>query len=315
MDVEQIRDRHREARQDGVHDVQRECHEHERELEGLGDAGQESGQASGRQDARGNLLLARLRDVDHGQRGGGQAEHQDRVEARGQRTSGRVARGEAGQFARDDAVGGCVVAVDEPDVAVDDVVQAQRDQHAVHEAVGEGPEEAGRGDELAEACQARVEDRVEVAEREAGDQGGERHHDRHEAATSEEAEIGRQFDVVVLVEQPGREQADDDAREHAVVDHRLVARLVNHALEDDRRHGREHAVDDEVAGDRGQRGRPVGLLGEADGDAHGEQQGQVGEDGVARGAHGVEERADHRGVDPAEQVVLAEPEQDACGGQ
>ncbi len=40
--------------------------------------------------------------VDHGERGGGQAEHQDRVEARGERARVRVAGGEAGQFAGDD---------------------------------------------------------------------------------------------------------------------------------------------------------------------------------------------------------------------
>ena len=77
----------------------------------------------------------------------------------------------------------------------------------------------------------------------------------------------------------------------------------------------EHRVHHEVAHDGSQRSRPVGLAGEPDRDTDRKQQRQVGEQGTARGAHGHEERPDDRGVDPAQQVVLTQPEQDARRGQ
>ena len=54
---------------------------------------------------------------------------------------------------------------------------------------------------------------------------GDRHHDGHEPAAAEEAEIRRQLDGVVPVEQHRGDQADHDAGEHAVVDLRLRAGL------------------------------------------------------------------------------------------
>ena len=107
--------------------------------------------AGRRQDADRDLLLLLVRHVDHRQRGGRQPEHQDRVEAGGQQAGGRVAGGEPGEFTGDDcAVGRLVVAVEEPDVGVQDVVQADRDQHPVGEAVDERAEGARAADELAE---------------------------------------------------------------------------------------------------------------------------------------------------------------------
>ncbi len=195
------------------------------------------------------------------------------------------------------------------------MVQAERDQHAVGEPVDERAERARAADELAEAGQPRVEDRIEVAHRERDEQARQRHHDRDEAPAAEESEVGRQLDGVVAVEQPRGDQADHDAGEHAVVDLGLVAGLVDLAGEHDRRHGLEHRLHHQVADDGGQRGRTVGLPGETDGDTDGEQQRQVGEQRVARGAHRLEERPDDRGLDPAQQVVLAQPEQDARRGQ
>ena len=316
MDVEQVGDRQGESGEHRVDDVQRERHEHERELEGLGDPGQERGQRRRRQDADRDLALLLVRHMDHRQRGGGQPEHQDRVEPRGEDACRRVACGEPGEFAGDGfAAGRLVVAVEEPDVRVRDVVQAERNQHAVGESVDEGAQRARAADELAEARQPRVEDRIEVAHREREEQARQRHHDRDEAPASEESEVGRQLDGVVAVEQPRGEQADHDAREHAVVDLGLVAGLVDLAGEHDRRHGLEHRLDHQVAHDGRQCGRTVGLPGESDGDADGEQQRQVGEHRVARGAHGLEERPDDRGLDSAQQVGLAQPEQDARRGQ
>ena len=71
MDVERVGDGQRQAGQYRVNQVQRERHEHEGELERLGDTGDEGGQTGGGQDADGDLLLLRLGNMDHGQCGGG----------------------------------------------------------------------------------------------------------------------------------------------------------------------------------------------------------------------------------------------------
>ena len=123
------------------------------------------------------------------------------------------------------------------------------------------------------------------------------------------------MDGVIAVEQPRGEQADDDAGEHAVVDLGLLAGLVDLAGEHDRRHGLEDRLHHQVADDGRQCGGTVGLLGESDRDADGEQQRKVVEHGAARRAHRLEERPDDRGLDAAQQVRLAQPEQDARRGQ
>ena len=194
------------------------------------------------------------------------------------------------------------------------MVQAQRNQHAVGEPVDERAKCTRAADELAEAGQPRVEDRIEVAHREREEQTGHRHHDRDEAPASEESEVRRQLDGVIAVEEPRGEQADEDAGEHAVVDQGLVAILVDLAGEHDRRHGLEHRLHHQVAHHGGQRRRTVGLLGESDGDADGEEQREVGEHRVACGAHRLEERPDDRSLDAAQQVGLAQSEQDARRG-
>ncbi len=195
------------------------------------------------------------------------------------------------------------------------MVQPQGDEHAVDEAVEEGSEHAGATDELADRGQPGVEQRVEPTHAEADRQARQRDHDGDESAAAEEAEVRRQLDVVVAVEEPGGDQAEDDAAEDAVVDRRLLARHVGDPVEHDRGHRGEDRLHHEVASHRCQGGRPVGLASETDGHADREEQGEVGEDGAARGAHRLEERADDGGVDLAQQVGLAEPEQDAGRGK
>ena len=123
MDVEQVGDRQGGAGEHGVHDVERERDEHERELQRFGDAGEKRGQPGRRKNAEGHLLLADVRHMDHRQRRGRQTEHQDRVEAGGEPSGRRVAGGEAAQFTSDHtAVGSREAAVDEPDVGVENVM-------------------------------------------------------------------------------------------------------------------------------------------------------------------------------------------------
>ena len=170
-------------------------------------------------------------------------------------------------------------------------------------------------DELAEPRQARVEQRVAVTHGEGQEEARQRHHDRDGPPTPEEAEIGRQLDGVVSVEEPRREQTDQDPREHAVVDLRLLARLVDLTREHDRGHGLEHGLHHEVADHCGQCGGTVRLLGETDGHTDGEEQGQIAEDRVPGSAHRLEEGSDDGRLDPAEQIVLTQPEQDSCRRQ
>ena len=195
-------------------------------------------------------------------------------------------------------------------------MQPERDQHPVGETVDERTESTRSADELPDLTQPAVEHRVEVAQRETQEQAGERDHDRHEPAAAEEAEVGRQLDRVVPIEQPGGHQSDGDPGEHAVVDHHLRPGRVDLTGQHHRRHRLEHCGDDQVARDGGKGGGSVSLLGEADRHAHGEQQRQVGEDRPAGRTHRLEERPDRRGFDLAQQVGLPEPQQDAgCGEQ
>ena len=53
------------------------------------------------------------------------------------------------------------------------MVQAERNQHPVGESVDEGAQRARAADELAEARQPRIEDRIEVAHGEPEEQAGQ----------------------------------------------------------------------------------------------------------------------------------------------
>ena len=314
MDVESVGDRQRGPGEQRVNDVERERHEHEGELQRFSDTGQECRQPSRREDAEGDLALASIGNMDHRQRGRRQAEHQDRIKAGGEMPAGGVAGGEPRQFTGDHvAVRRLVIAVDEPHVRVQNVVQANRNQHAVGEPVDERAESAGPTDKPAQAGQSGVEDRIEIAHRESDHQGGQRHRDRHETSTAEESEVRRQLDGVVPVKEPRGQQAHDDAAEHAVVDLGLSARAVDLTGEYERRHRLEHRLHHQVTNDRGQCGRAVGLAGKTNRHADSEQQRQVGEQRATGGAHRLEERADHRGLDPAEQVILAQSKENSRG--
>ena len=155
-----------------------------------------------------------------------------------------------------------------------------------------------------------------------GDDGDEhrdpRGDDGHEPPAAEERQVGRQLDPVVLLEQQRGDQADHDAAEHAVVDELLDLPLPR-LLQDVRREGVGDSREDEVADDGREAGRPVGLAGEADRDADGEQQGQVGEQRVAGGGQDGGDRQEPLGVGAealvAEHVGLTQTQQQRSGGQ
>ncbi len=84
-------------------------------------------------------------------------------------------------------------------------------------------------------------------------------------------------------------------------------------------HGSGHAVEDEIADQGGERGGAVGLTGEADRHAHGEQQREMVEEGAAGGGHdpghGQQPGQGAAQAVLAEQVVLTEPEEQAGRGE
>ena len=99
LDAERVDQRHRRAGEQRVDDVERARDEHERELERLGDAGEERRQGGGQHDAADELLVLRLGLVPDRQGGGREGEHHDREEAGHERAGGRVAVQEAGDVA------------------------------------------------------------------------------------------------------------------------------------------------------------------------------------------------------------------------
>ena len=194
------------------------------------------------------------------------------------------------------------------------MVQAGRDQQAVGHAVDAAADD---GSCSATASPTHVSpelntgysERHEDTDDETGD-GGE---DGNEPAPVEESEVVGQLGAVEPLPQNRGQQTHHDAGEHTVVDQRLVAVRVGLAFEDDRRHGLEHAVDDHVSDHGGQGGGTVGLLGPSDGDTHREDERQPGEHCLA--GCGDDGRGGVHRLEPAEQVVLAEPQQDAGRGK
>ena len=160
---------------------------------------------------------ARVPDRD---RGGRQPPHLEQVPARhvaGRRISGRVAM----DLAADDRPGRRIEVL--PDLEeerhVPDVMQAERQQRALDDAVEREGEAGVPGRRPAREGVDRPPDRrPDDAQDDAGDDARQRRDDRHEALAREEAEIGRQLDPVVPVEQPSGDAADDDAAEDTRLD-------------------------------------------------------------------------------------------------
>ena len=158
-----------------------------------------------------------------------------------------------------------------------------------------------------------VEGRVDDREQHREDEAREAGDDRHEAPAAEEGQVGRQGDPVVLLPEEGRDETAEDAAEHAVVDQLLVLTRLG-CGQDEGGHGIPDALEDEVADDGGERGRPVGLLRHPDGDPDREQQGEVREQGAAARA---DDGGDHLPPEAvgSEQVRLAQTQHEGRHGQ
>ncbi|MOA11612.1 hypothetical protein D3C78_1315630 [compost metagenome] len=170
-------------------------------------------------------------------------------------------------------------------------MQAGDDQQAVEHAEDERTNAATLHHQRAEAVDAVLDRRPDIAEHHAQAHGGEPGDNRHEPSATEEGQVFRQLDVLEAVVQRAGHQAADDPGEHAHVDAR-----VEH-LE-----GGDHH---QVADHPGKPRRTVVVLGETDRDADGEDHRQVGEDHLA----GV---VDDRDV---QQVGIAQAQQQAGNRQ
>ena len=131
-DAQEVRD----AGEQRVDGVEQRRDEEERELDRLGDAGEERGERRGDHDAADLRALLRTRRAPHRERRGGQSPHLEQVTA-GHVARGRIAGDEARDFAVHDVAGGGigVIAGLEEERDVPDVVQAERDERALDDAV------------------------------------------------------------------------------------------------------------------------------------------------------------------------------------
>ena len=134
--------------------------------------------------------------------------------------------------------------------------------------------------------------------------------DGDKAGAAEEGEHLGQLDLVEAVVEGGDAQTDDDTAKDAHLEggdaqHRGGG-VGSHGLDaaGGIDHGADGGVHDQVGDGAGQGGHFLFLLGHADGDAHGEQQGQVVKDRAAALVHDVEDGVDDgAGVDDAGQTV------------
>ena len=190
------------------------------------------------------------------------------------------------------------------------MVQAKGDQGALGDAVDPGTDVAGTQDQVADQGDALLDHRPDVEHGDTDhnvDGGGD---DGNEASAAEEAQDGGQLDLVELVVQHSHAQAHDDATEDTHLQRGDtqrrgggVGRHGFHAAAGGN-HGADGGVHDQVADGTGKRGNLLLLLGHADGNAHSEQQGQVGENRVAALVHDIQNGVDQAaGIDDAGQTV------------
>ena len=319
--VEDVHEHVGEARVDAVHHVHGGGHEQEGEFQRLGDAGEHGGQRRRDEQAAHHLTLFRLGGAVHGQRRAGQAKDHQR-ELAGHETGGfhREHLGALGGQLREEDVlralhgdavhHGGAAHRGLPEGNVEHVMQAEGNEGAFRHAVDPGAHVAGTDDQIAQQRDGVLDHRPDV-------EHGDAHHQEHgggddgnEPGAAEEGKHLRQLDFIEPVVQRRHAKADDDAAEHAhlqggdaqhggggVDGHGLHAALRGN-------HGADGGVHHEVGDGAGQRGHFLFLFGHADGNAHGEQQGQVAEDGAAALVHDVQHGVDGRAlVDDAVKAV------------
>jgi hypothetical protein len=203
-------------------------------------------------------------------------------------------------------VGAVVVTKDEPHDGVQDVVQSQRDQEPVERAVHAAAHHGVVRNGVSDGRQSGVEVRVDQGQEHADHNRGEGRQDGHQPAAGEKAQPVRQGGAGEALPEQRRRQAHHDTGQHAVVDDRILATLRSGA-QYQRRHHLEDVGQDQISDDGGEGRGAVALLGKTEGDADGEEQRQVLEQGAACGADDLGDGG--QGFEPAQQVVLAKAKQ------
>ena len=349
-DVQHVRDHVRSACERDLHGKEGGCDEEEGELDRLGDAREHTGECCREQETARDFFLFGARRMVHGERRARQTEdHEDELAREVARRIGAEMNDIRGGELREEDV---LTTLDElsvdhhgaadtrlPEGEVEDVVQTERNERALDDAEDERTDVARPRNETAEGEDALLGERPDEVHGDADKEKDHRRDDRDEARSAEEGERIRQDDLVVLIVQPRDADADDDAAEYAHLERHDAAGCRDRALEHMRRdapvrqdlpaelqHGVARGVHDEERDHRGERRDFLFRLCHADGDADGEDDRQISEDGAARTCHDGEQRMQRRAApeDAAETVRLyrrwvgerrADAEQDACDRQ
>ena len=198
--------------------------EQEREFDRLGDAGQERSDGDGEEKGTCDLFFLGFGAGVHRQSSAGKAAHHERIftgkEAAGVR--GEVSGVRIGELGEEDVLRAFDhVAVDHhgsadtglPEGQVEDVVQAEGNERALHHAVEEGAGVTGLLDKGAEREDARLDHRPDEVHAAARDDGGGHGGDRDKAGAAEERESVGQLDLITTVGQDSAHKTGEDAAE------------------------------------------------------------------------------------------------------
>ena len=317
-DIKHVRDHVSRTCENHLHGEKSRRDEEEGKLDGFRDAREHRGQGGGEEEASRELLLFGTRRAVHGESCARQAEdHEDEFAgeiARCVRAEMRdIRRGELGE---EDVLAALdELAVDHhraadarlPERQIKDVVQSEGDQGAFDDAENQRADIARARHKAAKSEDALLCERPDEVHGDADEEECDGGDDGNEPRAAEEGERVRQHDLVVLVVQPGDAESDDDAAEDAHLERKDAAAWGDRSL---KHRGRNGAVGEDLAaelehgvagrvhdeeGDHGREGRDLLFrFGHADGDADGEDDRQIAEDGAACTRHDGEERVECR---------------------
>ena len=290
-----------QAFQHGVDNPQQGADEHEHELQGLGDTGQNSDECGGNNGGDGLSALFLLRGQNEGQGNSDGTPNLSHTEVHpldGLVQLGQVlGHAQLGIPDHHSAADGVVAhhhgaaQLSHQEGQVDHVVQTGGDQNTVQEAVDKQTNVAGTSHESAHSSDAAVDDGPDIAHHDGhcdGEQGGQQE-DKTGAAVDADG-VG-ELNVAELVEQPCNNGAQDDAQEHAHVDD-LNAQDGSLAGAGQTQHGglSQHAMvgqpcivgiqEDEVGDHSDQSCVALLLLSQSGSDAHAEDDGQLAQEAV-----------------------------------
>src|SRR5699024_8328229 len=197
-----------------------------------------------------------------------------------------------------------------PEGHIAHMVQAEGDQGTLDEAVKPGAHITGTQHQVAQRTDPRLDHVPDVAHAAAHHQidgGGD---DGHEAGAAKEGPHLGQLGLIEAVVQCRHAQTYDDTAEDAHLQGGDAQHggggVGGHGLHaaGGVDHGADGGVHDQVGNGTGESSDFLLFFGHTDGDAHGEEQGQVVEHGAAALVHDVQHRVDHGAlVDDAGQAV------------